>query len=169
MAIVFVGVGSNLNDRQAQIQQALDLLQQDQGMEILRSSSLYETEPVGVQHQSLFLNAVVQLSTEYSPQDLLAVLQSIEKRMGSQRTSRWGPRCIDLDLLLYDNKLIDQPDLIVPHPELADRAFVLVPLVEIAPSVVHPQRGKSMAELLACTGDTKRVWRYRPRGKSEHD
>ena len=168
MAIAFVGVGSNLGDRQTQILDALDHLQQDRKVEILRRSSLYETEPVGFRDQPPFLNAVVEISTQHSPQHLLVFLQSIERRMGRQRNLPWGPRRIDLDLLLYEDQLVSQPDLMIPHPELANRAFVLVPLVEIAPSAVHPLLGKTVAELLACLGDDTGVRPYRSREKFKH-
>jgi 2-amino-4-hydroxy-6-hydroxymethyldihydropteridine diphosphokinase len=158
-----------VGDRQAQIQEALDLLQRDQKVEILRLSSLYETQPVGVRDQPLFLNAVVQISTEHAPGSLVLLLQTIERRLGRRRTTRWGPRRIDLDLLLYDNQLVDQPEVVVPHPELANRAFVLVPMVEIAPDTVHPLLGKTMTQLLACVGGKEGVWRYQSRGNSEHD
>lgn len=169
IAIAYVGVGSNLGDRRAQIRKALDLLQQDQKVRILRRSSLYETEPVGIRDQPLFLNAVVKISTQHTSPGLLAVLQSIERRMGRRRTFRWGPRRIDLDLLLYGDQLINQPDLVVPHPELTRRAFVLVPLVEIASNAVHPLLGKTMAELLACVRNTEGVRRYQPKGNCKHD
>lgn len=164
-----MGVGSNLGDRQAQIREALDLLQRDRKVEILRLSSLYETQPVGVRDQPLFLNAAVQISTEHAPKSLVLLLQTIERRLGRRRTTRWGPRRIDLDLLLYDDQRIDQPDLVVPHPELAHRAFVLVPMAEIAPDAMHPLLGKTMVQLLACVGGAEGVHHYQSGGSPEYD
>jgi 2-amino-4-hydroxy-6-hydroxymethyldihydropteridine diphosphokinase len=169
IATAYLGMGSNLGDRHTQIHKALDLLQRDGSVKILRSSSVYETEPVGVRDQPLFLNAVVKITTKRTPRDLLALLQTIERCLGRRRTTRWGPRWIDLDLLLYDDLLIQQPDLIVPHPELPNRAFVLVPLAEIAPDAVHPGSGKTIPELLARVHGTEGVRLYHSGGNREHD
>jgi 2-amino-4-hydroxy-6-hydroxymethyldihydropteridine diphosphokinase len=169
IAIAYVGVGSNVGDRQAWIREALALLQRNRKVEILQLSSLYETQPVGVRDQPMFLNAVVKISTGHTPRNLVRLFQTIERRLGRRRTIRWGPRRIDLDLLLYDHQLVNQPEVVVPHPELAKRAFVLVPMVEIAPDVVHPLLGKTMSQLLACVGGAEAVWRYQPGGNTEHD
>ncbi len=169
MATVYLGLGSNLGDRQKQIQRALDLLQRDGTVRIVSSSALYETEPVGVADQPMFLNGVVKCDTQRTPQGLLALLQSVERSLGRERTVRWGPRRIDLDLLLYDDLQIQQPDLVVPHPELPNRAFVLIPLAEVAPDMVHPVLGKTVVELLDCVPGREAVRRYHGKGNRGYD
>jgi 2-amino-4-hydroxy-6-hydroxymethyldihydropteridine diphosphokinase len=129
----YVGLGSNLGDREATIRAALESLAQVPETLLVRVSSLYDTEPVGEAEQPNFLNAVAELDTELPPRQLLWNLQLIEKRFGRVRTQRWGPRTLDLDLLLYGSLVVEEPDLRVPHPELLQRAFVLVPLVELDP------------------------------------
>jgi len=162
-------LGSNLDDRQAKIGQALRSLRDHPRLKVVRCSSLYESRPVGVPDQPLFLNAVAEISTDLSPRALLDVLESIQRSLGRRRSFRWGPRCIDLDLLLYDDRFVDQPGLIVPHPEMIHRAFVLVPLAQIAPQAVHPTSGRTIAQLLASLGDTAGVWLYRPKGDCGSD
>src|SRR5262249_34847168 len=143
-----IGLGSNLGDREANLRQALEHLAQTPDTAVVRASSLYDTEPVGVEEQPHFLNAVAQLETQLSPQQLLWNLKLIERRLGRVRTQRWGPRTIDLDLLLYEDLVLDEDDLQIPHPELAKRSFVLVPLVELDPLLVHPATGETMLALL---------------------
>jgi len=134
----FIGLGSNLGDREAMIRMALDDLARLPETSLVRASSLYDTEPVGDVDQPNFLNAVAQIDTELTARQLLWNLQLIERRLGRVRTQKWGPRTIDLDLLLYGALVVDEPDLKVPHPELIRRSFVLVPLVELDPLLVHP-------------------------------
>jgi 2-amino-4-hydroxy-6-hydroxymethyldihydropteridine diphosphokinase len=119
---------------------------------LVRASSLYDTEAVGEVHQPNFLNAVAQLDTELTARQLLWNLLLIEKRLGRVRTQRWGPRLIDLDLLLYGQQVIEEPDLRVPHPEIIRRSFVLVPLVELDPLLVHPVTGQTLVSHLSHLG-----------------
>ena len=141
---VFVGLGSNLGERESMIRLALDDLARLPSTALVRASSLYETEPVGDTEQPNFLNAVAQLETELAARQLLWNLLLIERRLGRVRSRRWGPRTIDLDLLLYGSEVLDEPGLQVPHPELIRRSFVLVPLVELDPLVVHPVTGETL-------------------------
>jgi 2-amino-4-hydroxy-6-hydroxymethyldihydropteridine diphosphokinase len=144
----FIGLGSNLGDREATIRAALEAIADMPQTDLIRVSSLYDTEPVGDVDQPNFLNAAAILDTELDPRQLLWNLMLIEKRLGRVRTQRWGPRTIDLDLLLYGDELIEDPDLRVPHPEIIRRSFVLVPLVELEPRLVHPGTGETMASHL---------------------
>jgi len=147
--------------REEQIARAIALLGEAPQVELLRRASLYETEPVGVHHQRWFINTVVELETTLSPQELLDLCKRIERALGRVDRGRWGPREIDLDLLLYGELVLDDPDrgLVLPHPELHRRRFVLVPLVELAPELVHPKLGVPLVELLANLTDQKRVRR----------
>lgn len=145
----FVGLGSNLGEREAMIRAALDALGQLPETTLVRASSLYDTEAVGDVDQPNFLNAVAQLDTELTARQLLWNLLLIEKRLGRVRTQRWGPRLIDLDLLLYGQQVIEETDLRVPHPEITRRSFVLVPLVELDPMLVHPVTGETLLHLLS--------------------
>jgi len=148
----FVGLGSNLGEREAMIRLALDALAGLPETTLVRASSLYDTEPVGEVDQPNFLNAVAQLDTELTARQLLWNLLLIEKRLGRVRTQRWGPRLIDLDLLLYGAQVIEESDLRVPHPEIARRSFVLVPLVELDPLLVHPVTGQTLVSHLSHLG-----------------
>jgi 2-amino-4-hydroxy-6-hydroxymethyldihydropteridine diphosphokinase len=145
----FVGLGSNLGDREAQIRLAIDELARLPQTRLSRASSLYDSEPLGEVEQPNFLNAVAQLDTELTARQLLWNLLLVERRLGRVRTTRWGPRAIDLDLLLYADLVVDESDLQVPHPELTRRSFVLVPLVEIDPMLVHPVTGLTMLHHLS--------------------
>ena len=148
----FIGLGSNLGDREANLRQALEYLEQAPDTSVVRASSLYDTEPVGVEDQPHFLNAVAQLDTQLTPRQLLWNLMLVERRLGRVRSQRWGPRTLDLDMLLYEDSVVDEDDLKLPHPELAKRSFVLVPLVELEPLLVHPVTGETMLSLLQRLG-----------------
>ena len=147
MATAFIGIGSNLGDRETHLRRALDLLAAEDGIEIVAVSELRETEPVGPVEQGPFLNGAVQVSTELPPRQLLERLLDVEQRLGRVRDVRFGPRTIDLDLLVYGDETADEPGLTLPHPRLHERRFALEPLAELDPSLVVPGRGPVSALL----------------------
>jgi 2-amino-4-hydroxy-6-hydroxymethyldihydropteridine diphosphokinase len=134
----YIGLGTNLGDRAANLERALRELAGTPGIRMRRTAAVYETAPVGRTDQDWFLNTVAEIETPLAPQALLKELQAIESRLGRVRRERWGPRVIDLDILLYGDRMIDEPGLQVPHPRLTERAFAVVPLAEIAPEVMLP-------------------------------
>ncbi|MHB0977569.1 MAG: 2-amino-4-hydroxy-6-hydroxymethyldihydropteridine diphosphokinase [Candidatus Aquicultorales bacterium] len=146
MTGIFIGLGSNQGDRLANLRAAVVELEK-RGIALIRASSVYETAPVGKTDQPVFLNAVIEVETEEEPRGLLAECLEVEKALGRIRGERWGPRTIDLDILLYRDEAIKENGLVVPHPELAKRRFVLEPLLEIAPDLTVPGIGK-LAECL---------------------
>lgn len=154
--LAHVGLGSNLDDPRRQIEQALGALERLSDTRLLRSSSLYVSAPMGPADQPDYLNAVAALETSLAPLELLDALQAIEHRQGRVRGRHWGPRTIDLDLLLYGGQQIDLPRLQVPHPGMAQRAFVLAPLVEIAGDIDIPGQGRASALLAACNDPSLR-------------
>jgi 2-amino-4-hydroxy-6-hydroxymethyldihydropteridine diphosphokinase len=148
VTVAYVGLGANLGDRQATIARAVELLRAAPGVEVLAVSSLRETDPVGLEEQPPFLNGAAELETTLPPRELLQVLLDVERRLGRTREGpRFGPRTIDLDLLVYGDAEVDEPQLTVPHPRLHERGFALEPLAELAPALVVPGRGP-LEELL---------------------
>jgi 2-amino-4-hydroxy-6-hydroxymethyldihydropteridine diphosphokinase len=150
MPLVFVGLGANLGDREATIGRAVELLGRTPGVEVVAVSTLRETEPVDYLDQPRFLNGAVALETSLAPRELLDALLAVERALGRERTGpRFGPRTIDLDLLLYGDERIDEPGLRVPHPRLHERAFALEPLAELDPALEIPGRGRVQTLLAA--------------------
>jgi len=144
----YVGLGSNLGDRRAALEGAIRALGALPGIRVTAVSRVHETDPVGGPPQGRFLNAVAELRTTLDARALMDALGEIEVRFGRERTERWGPRTLDLDLLLYGEEVIDSPGLTVPHPRMHQRRFVLEPLCEVAPEARHPVLGRSARELL---------------------
>jgi 2-amino-4-hydroxy-6-hydroxymethyldihydropteridine diphosphokinase len=153
---IYLSVGSNLGDREENLARAVGALSQ-RGARVVRQSSLYETEPVDLHEQPWFLNCVVEAETELMPRQLLQALLGIEQEMGRRRRVPRGPRLIDMDILFFGSSIIRMPDLEIPHPRLAQRRFVLVPLSELSPNLRHPVLNKTVAELLAETADRSQV------------
>lgn len=152
----YVGLGSNIGDRMEHLRAAVEDIHRCVGRNI-RYSSAYETEPIGLELQPRFLNAVCGVDTDMQPRDLLNALLVIEDSHGRRRTSRNGPRTLDLDILLYGEFMTDESGLTVPHPRMTERRFVLVPLAEIAPNVIHPVSGQTIEEILAGLRDLQGV------------
>ncbi len=144
---VYLGIGSNLGDRQANMEKALKLLGDMLQVELV--SAIYETEPVGYVEQPMFLNAVCRGQTELGPLQLLSLVKGMEASLGRVSSFPNAPRTIDLDIIFYGNMIMQTPELTIPHPRLEERAFVLIPLLEIAPDLSHPVSGESIKDLAA--------------------
>ena len=156
-ATAYLGVGSNQGDRHAHCAEAIALIAASGHTRILDQSSWYLTEPWGYHDQDEFINLVLKVETGLAPPELLRFLKEIEEKLGRHKTVPFGPRTIDLDILLYGDRVIQSPELTIPHGRLGERGFVLVPLAEIAPQLVHPVHNKTISRLVAELRDTRRV------------
>ncbi len=156
--MAYLGLGSNMGNRQDNLDKALDLL--SQRLQVRQVSSVYDTEPVGNINQPRFLNLVCQVHTRLAPMELLALARGIELKLGRAPGTLNAPRPIDIDILFYGDQVIETPELVIPHPGLTERAFVLIPLAEIAPDLVHPVSGKTVRELLQGVTETQGVLRW---------
>ena len=149
MTVAYVGLGANVGPREVTLLRAVDLLAEADDVEVLAVSQLRETEPVGVLDQPSFLNGAVRVETSLAPRVLLELLLGIERSLGRVRAERWGPRSVDLDLLVYGDETVDEPGLRIPHPRLPERRFALEPLAELDPDLVVPGLGPVSAALTA--------------------
>ena len=160
MSIVYISLGSNLGDRAGNIKKTVEELSADKKLKIREKSAVYETEPVGGSPQDYFLNQVIGIETNLTPHDLLRSLLEIERKLGRKRGIRWGERLIDLDILLFDDLILKEFDLEIPHPRLFRRKFVLVPLAEINPELYHPVLRKKITDIVKDLKDNKNVCFY---------
>lgn len=159
MNTAFISIGTNMGDREEFLNRAVTSLRAAEGIESVERSSIYETAPVGVTDQADFLNIVVRVRTVLTPFELLAGCQRIESELGRVRTIRWGPRTADLDILLYNDDSIDSETLTIPHPRMQDRAFVLIPLTELAPECIDPITGRRFREEQAMQDGGVELWK----------
>jgi len=145
---IFLGIGTNTGDREQNLIDAVSNLSDNKEICLLKTSSIFETEPVGYEAQPWFLNIVLELSTKFEPISLLATVKRIEKKMGRKEKFRWGPRNIDIDILSYEDRIMKSDKLIIPHARMHLRRFVLIPLAEIAPAFIHPEMKLTVQQML---------------------
>jgi len=145
---VFIAIGSNLGDREANCRSAIEHLKGDPRVRVIKESAFYETEPWGKTEQPAFINAAVEIETDLAPKELLALLKNIEDRVGRKARERWGPREIDLDIIFYGDRVIKEEGLTIPHPEAHNRRFVIEPIAEMAPEFIHPVLEEKLYDIL---------------------
>ncbi|WP_078414581.1 2-amino-4-hydroxy-6-hydroxymethyldihydropteridine diphosphokinase [Priestia abyssalis] len=161
--IAFISLGSNLGDRFQYLKEAVMQLNNHESVELINMSSIYETDPIGYEEQSAFLNMVVKICTSLSPVSLLTRLQEIEREHGRKRDIRWGPRTLDLDILLFNQENIETEQLEIPHPRMTERAFVMIPLFEVDHDVQIPNQAHSISSIIDSLQDKEgvRVWKQK--------
>ncbi|MFC4620387.1 2-amino-4-hydroxy-6-hydroxymethyldihydropteridine diphosphokinase [Camelliibacillus cellulosilyticus] len=168
MVKCYIGLGSNIGDREDYLHQALTKLDSHAQVRICRTSNIYETDPYGPVEQDPFLNMAIEVETSLAPEDLLKATQAIERDLKRERVIHWGPRTIDLDILLYADKMIETEHLIIPHPELTKRLFVIIPLNDLSPDLQMPKNGPKVKDLLAAFDGVKGVRLWKNNGAGEY-
>jgi 2-amino-4-hydroxy-6-hydroxymethyldihydropteridine diphosphokinase len=159
----YISLGSNMGNRIALMEEALKKLESNYPIKVVNVSSIYETDPVGYENQSLFLNMVAQIKTDLLPIELLDACQQIEKELGRKREIKWGPRTIDLDILLYNNENVIMERLVIPHPRMHERSFVIIPLLEICSNIMLPAMDMRLREIAKqlTDGEGVRIWKQK--------
>ncbi|GGG98271.1 2-amino-4-hydroxy-6-hydroxymethyldihydropteridine diphosphokinase [Staphylococcus pragensis] len=156
MVQAYLGLGSNIGDREQQLQEAIRLIDSTEGIDVVQTSPIYETAPVGYTDQPNFLNLCIEINTELSSQALLQRCLETEQHLHRVRDIRWGPRTLDVDILLYGDEVVEEEDLSIPHPRMNERAFVLIPLNDIAPNKVEPRSHQTIGELVMADDTVKK-------------
>lgn len=156
MVKAYLGLGSNIGNRKLQLNEAIKILHAYQGIQVTQVSHIYETEPVGYTNQPKFLNLCIEIETELNPQSLLKCCLATEQQLHRKREIRWGPRTLDVDILLFGDQIIEQDNLSVPHPRMKERSFVLIPLNDIATNQIEPISNKSIGQLVVTDNSVKK-------------
>ncbi|MFJ7640605.1 2-amino-4-hydroxy-6-hydroxymethyldihydropteridine diphosphokinase [Peribacillus sp. NPDC046944] len=161
--ISYLSIGSNMGESFDTFQRAFQLLSEDPHIKLVSCSSLYETDPVGYTDQDCFLNAVIKVETDLTPEDLLRACMQVEQELGRKRNVRWGPRTLDLDILLYNHENVETEILSIPHPRMHERAFVIIPLMELESDIILPKMNTSLSDLLEKIPDKEgvRLWKLK--------
>ncbi|MGI2269879.1 2-amino-4-hydroxy-6-hydroxymethyldihydropteridine diphosphokinase [Staphylococcus cohnii] len=155
MSYAYLGLGSNVGDRETQLNQAIHILNEREGINVTQTSLIYETDPVGYVEQPQFLNQCIEIQTTLTPRDLLNACLETEQQLHRVRDIRWGPRTLDVDILLFDKQIINEDDLVIPHPRMLERSFVLIPLNDIAPDFTEPHTNKKIRNLVTLDNSVK--------------
>ena len=155
MSYAYLGLGSNVGDRETQLDQAIHILNEIEGINVTQTSLIYETDPVGYVEQPQFLNQCIEIQTTLTPRDLLNACLETEQQLHRVRDIRWGPRTLDVDILLFDKQIINEDDLVIPHPRMLERSFVLIPLNDIAPNFTEPHTNKKIRNLVTLDNSVK--------------